>query len=72
MSFWKFCEKVSEFVGEELVLTYIRSVREKWAANQTVDQVVDSIRESEVTWDSYFRSATLGAKAYGIGENHED
>jgi len=47
MSFWRFCEKVSGFVGEELVLTYIRSIRVKWEADQTVGAVVDSIRESE-------------------------
>lgn len=46
MSFWKFCEKVSGFVGEELVLTYIRTVRVQWEANKTVGEVADHIHKS--------------------------
>lgn len=44
MGFWKFCEKVSGFVGEELVLTYIRTIRVQWGANRTVGEVADHIR----------------------------
>lgn len=47
MSFWRFCEKVSVSVGEDLVITYLRTVRIKWMAGQTVEKVVTSILESE-------------------------
>jgi len=47
MSFWKFCEKISGFVGEDLTITYINVVRIKWRNNNTVDEAVKAIQESE-------------------------
>ena len=47
MSFWTYCEKVSGFVGSDLVVSHISMVRIKWNHNKTVIECVDAIRESE-------------------------
>lgn len=46
MTFWKFCEKVSGFVGERTVLNNILNVRIAWDANKTVAEAVELIRQT--------------------------
>lgn len=44
MGFWKFCEKVSGFVGEKIVLNNILKVRIGWEVDKTVGEVVEILR----------------------------
>lgn len=46
MGFWKFCEKVSGFVGERTVVNNILKVRIGWEADKTVAEVVEAIRKA--------------------------
>lgn len=43
MDFWTFCEKLSGFVGIELVMRNIFTVRDMWRRFATVEEVAKEI-----------------------------
>jgi len=43
MSFFKYCEKVSGFLGIKLVLDNIHVIHRNWAHNKTVSETVGNL-----------------------------
>ncbi len=46
MGFFRYCEKVSGFVGLETTLNHIHTVRLFWTMNKTIEEAVLSIRHA--------------------------
>lgn len=47
MSFWKYCEKLSGFVGQTKVMKNINRVYGFWYGDYTIEQCLDELKKGK-------------------------
>lgn len=44
MSFWRYCEKVQEIVGDGIVIDQISLIRKCWNEKKSIEECVEKLR----------------------------
>jgi len=53
MTFWKFCEKIEDFVGFEATIANIDTARSCWSQNKTVGEAVSEIEKCHHQYEEH-------------------